>query len=259
MATNLTCGPRCPRVTPFVRLWALALVVAIALSAKLAPAKPPARTSEPLTAIDILLLPDQSMVDAAQRANARLRKVDPTGFSLDATHRPHITLLQRYVRTRDLPLVLAAVAEVYERQQPVGWELEATGYFYANFNSIAVAGIVVRATPELRNLQQEIATAVAPFTRAGGNAAAFVRTKAAPGINLATIEYVDRFVPNEIGDKYNPHVTIGVAPIPFVEKMQAAPFNPFHFRVAGAAVFHLGNFGTAAKELWALQPAAVDQ
>jgi len=55
-----------------------------------------------VTAIDILLDPDATMLARAQEDNARLRKNFPGGFALDETHQPHITALQRYVRTADL-------------------------------------------------------------------------------------------------------------------------------------------------------------
>ena len=53
----------------------------------------------PITAIDILLEPDEEMLLHCEANNARLLKVFPKGFALDATHRPHITLIQRFVRT----------------------------------------------------------------------------------------------------------------------------------------------------------------
>ncbi|CAB3806381.1 hypothetical protein LMG28138_05797 [Pararobbsia alpina] len=56
----------------------------------------------PVTAIDILLEPDATMMKNAEAANARLRKSFPNGFALDETHQPHISCLQRYVRTADL-------------------------------------------------------------------------------------------------------------------------------------------------------------
>ena len=62
----------------------------------------------PVTAVDIAIEPDATMVHRAEATNARLRKVFPKGFALDATHHPHITLLQRYVRTADLDNVYAA-------------------------------------------------------------------------------------------------------------------------------------------------------
>jgi hypothetical protein len=56
----------------------------------------------PVAAIDIALEPDATMLQHAESANARLLKVFPKGFRLDATHHPHISILQRYVRTADL-------------------------------------------------------------------------------------------------------------------------------------------------------------
>jgi hypothetical protein len=37
------------------------------------------------------------MIQHAEAANACLREIFPTGYALDATHRPHITILQRFV------------------------------------------------------------------------------------------------------------------------------------------------------------------
>jgi hypothetical protein len=66
----------------------------------------------PIIAIDIALEPDATMVHHAEAVNARLRSVFPKGFSLDATHHPHITMLQRYVRTADLEKIYAAAEKV---------------------------------------------------------------------------------------------------------------------------------------------------
>ena len=40
-------------------------------------------------------------------------------------------------------------------------------------------------------------------------------------IQKAVIDYVDTFVKNASGKKFNPHVTIGVATIPYLKKMLA--------------------------------------
>jgi hypothetical protein len=48
----------------------------------------------PVTAIDIALEPDAKMIQHAQADNARLLKAFPKGFALDATHHPHISMLQ---------------------------------------------------------------------------------------------------------------------------------------------------------------------
>jgi hypothetical protein len=212
----------------------------------------------PITAIDVLLLPDQTMIDRARAANAQLRANNPAGFRLDATHRPHISLLHRFVRTRELEAVYAAVGRVFDRERPVGWQLEGTGYFHVVFNGMGLPGIVVKPTPELLRLQREVITAVEPFTVPDGTSGAFATTPAAPEVNASTIQYVKAFIPSQVGKRYNPHVTVGVGQIEFVEKMQAARFDPFRFKIAGAAIFHLGNFGTAQQELWKWKAPTAD-
>jgi phosphoserine phosphatase len=215
-----------------------------------------ASAQAPVTAIDILLEPDATMLRHAEANNARLLTVFPKGFTLDATHRPHITLVQRFVRTADLQKVYAAAGKVLTRARVTGIKLEAFKYYYIPSKDIGLAGIVARPTPELRKLQHEVIASVTPFTVKSGTSAAFVTTPEDPIIDPALIEYVSMFVPKSSGEHYNPHVTTGVAPREYLDKMLAEPFAPFTFSPAGAAVYQLGQFGTAAKQLkeWDLKP-----
>src|SRR5215208_4700061 len=100
----------------------------------------------PLTAIDILLAPDASMMARAKAANDRLRADYPKGFELDATHNPHVTVVQRFVRTGDLDKVYAAVAKVLKDENPTSWELKAKGYYDIPVEKLGLAGIVVEPT-----------------------------------------------------------------------------------------------------------------
>ena len=95
-------------------------------------------------------------------------------------------------------------------------------------------------------LHQKIVDAVTPFSVSGGTAAAFVGADA----NAETIGWVETFIPKSSGANYIPHVTCGVAPEAFVKQLKAEPFAAFTFKPVGVAVYHLGNFGTAAKKLW---------
>ena len=210
----------------------------------------------PITAIDIALEPDATMIQHAEAANARLLKAYPKGFALDATHHPHITILQRYVRTADLNKVYTAVGKVLTKEKAAGWKLKAFKYYYIPWKDIGLAGIVVEPTDDLLKLQQDLIEAVAPFTVKTGTAAAFVATPEAPGINQPTIDYVAAFVPKATGKDFNPHVTIGIASQDYLKAMLAEPFDVFTFSPAGASVYQLGNFGTARKKLkvWKLKP-----
>jgi 2'-5' RNA ligase len=210
----------------------------------------------PVTAIDIALEPDATMIERAQAANTRLLKVFPKGFALDATHHPHITILQRYVRTADLKKVYAAAGKVLAGEKAAGWKLKTVKYYYIPSGAIGLAGIVVERTDDLLRLQQKLIDAVAPFTVETGTAAAYVTTPEAPDINRPTIEYVAAFVPKASGKNFNPHVTVGIGTQEYLKEMLAEPFAEFTFSPAGASVYHLGNFGTAQKKLkaWELKP-----
>jgi len=208
-----------------------------------------------VTAINILLEPDAAMLRRCEANNARLLKVFPKGFALDATHRPHVTLLQRFVRTADLDKIYAAAGKVFAGTHVLGLRLEAFRYYYIPSGAIGLAGIVARPTPELRELQQDLIDAVAPFTLATGLSDAFATTPDDPVIDPLLIDYVSTFVPKSSGEHFDPHVTTGVAPRDYLDKMLAEPFESFTFSPAGAAVYQLGQFGTAAKKLheWGLK------
>ena len=204
---------------------------------------------EPFTAIDILLEPDATMLKHAEAANARLLKVYPMGFALDALHKPHITLLQRYVRTVDLDKVYAAAGNVLTHKKIADWKLKAFKYYYIPNNDVGLGGIVIEPTADLLKLQQELIDAVAPYTVNTGTAAAFATAPGNSDIQPALIDYVTAFVPKYSGIHFNPHVTIGVATQDYLKGMLAEPFAEFTFSPAGASVYQLGSYGTAMKKL----------
>jgi hypothetical protein len=206
----------------------------------------------PVTAIDIALEPDATMVQHAMAANARLLKSFPKGFSLDATHHPHISMLQQFVRTDDLDKVFAAADAVMAKEKPKAWTLKAFKYYYIPSPPIGLAGIVVEPTEDLHRLQDELITAVKPYTVNTGTPAAFFSDEGGQDIQGALISYVANFVKDAAGKRFNPHVTIGVGTGEYLNKMLAEPFPPFTFSPADASVYQLGTFGTARKELKAL-------
>jgi hypothetical protein len=95
-----------------------------------------------------------------------------------------------------------------------------------------------------------------PFMLESGPIGAFTAPHGDPATDEAIIQYVSTFVPKMSGQNFNPHVSTGVAPKEYLDKMLVEPFEPFSFSPAGAAVYQLGPFGTAAKKLkgWNLKP-----
>ncbi len=152
------------------------------------------RTDDELVAIDVLLEPDRTMIDKANALNARLRGNYSAGYELDATHAPHVTLLQRFVRATDFDAVTVSVTTVLAAERPTELRLTAEGLDYVIWGGLAVTALVVESTPELMRLHQKIIDAVAPFSVSGGTAAAFVGAEA----NAETIGWVETFVPKSI-------------------------------------------------------------
>jgi hypothetical protein len=210
---------------------------------------PAAQAASAITAIDILLEPDATMLAHAAANNARLLSVFPKGFALDATHTPHITMIQCFVRTEDLDKVYAAEEKVLATANVKAIKLTAFKYYYAPAGATGIAGICAKPTPAILKLQADIVAAVKPFMQDTGPIGAFTAPHDDPAIDAAMIQYVSTFVPKMSGANFNPHVSTGVAPKEYLDTMLAEPFEPFTFSPAGAAVYQLGPFGTAAKKL----------
>jgi hypothetical protein len=211
-----------------------------------------AAQENPVTAIDIALEPDATMAEHAMAANARLLKSFPKGFSLDETHHPHVSILQQFVRTDDLDKVFAAANAVLAKEKPTTWTLKAFKYYYIPAPPMGLAGIVVEPTEDLHRLQDALIKAVEPYTVKTGTPAAFFSDEGGRDIQEYLITYVENFVRDAAGARFNPHVTIGVGTETYLKEMLAEPFPSFTFSPAGASVYQLGAFGTARKELKAL-------
>lgn len=209
--------------------------------------------ASPRLAIDILLEPGPAMLERAADDNARLRGNHPDGFALDPAHTPHITVLQAFVDAADLPRVQEAAGRVLDAASPLAWQLTAIGRYYLPTDGLGLAGITIQPTQALLDMQAALIEATAPFSRQGATAEAF-DGPAAPATLPQTVAYIGGFVPARTGANFNPHVTTGLGREDFVRALVAEPFPRFEFGLTGAALFHLGIFGTANRRLWTWSP-----
>ncbi len=204
-----------------------------------------------LTAIDVLIDPDEHAIGRAREVNARLLESMPQGWKLDDTHQPHITTLQRYVRTTDLDRVYAAVEKTVAATDMAELSYRATGITHADwgFPGYGPTVLQVQVSPEVLDFQARLVAALEPFVESGGTAEAFV-TDPGEVISPTIIDWVGAYVPNQIGDgKYFPHLTVGVDTFEHLKIIEAEPFDAFEVHPANVAVYHLGNNGTARKLL----------
>ena len=213
------------------------------------PACSPDNGGPAVIAIDVLIEPDTVMIGQATAVNARLRQHYPQGFALDASHAPHITLVQRYVRARDIEAIAAAVSTIITAEHTFPMPLTATGYGGVVWEGIGMVDFTFEPSAALGRFAEQVVAAVQPFAVSGGTGDAFQRL---PGeqINAATIAYVEHFVPQSSGPNFRPHVTLGNAQPDFLKTLTAEPFRQFEFTGVDVAIYQLGNFGTAQKKLW---------
>jgi hypothetical protein len=205
----------------------------------------------PITAIDIVLEPDATMIQHARDANAGLLKDFPKGYALGDEHAPHISVVGGYFNTASLDNIYTAAGKVLASERVTSWKLKAFKYYYIPLKEIGLGGIVVEPTADLIRLQKELIDATEPFLAPAGSgtAAAFATTPDEPEINRPTIDAVATYLAGHTGERYSPHVTIGVGTVEYLDALLAAPFPTFTFSVLGVSTYQFGNFGTAAKQL----------
>lgn len=205
----------------------------------------------PVTAIDLLIEPDEATRALARDLNARLRRTMPEGFAFDSTHAPHITVLQRYVRTPELELVLDAVGEIVAGADLGALTLRAAALSHVEWDTpgTGMASLLLGRDPRLLELQGRLIAAVAPFASPDGTGAAFVTDPEERAVNATTIDYVAHFVPDHCCSSYEAHLSVGLGRRNDLEAIAAEPFKPFDVKAETVAAYQLGNNGTARRRL----------
>ena len=204
-----------------------------------------------MTAVDIVLEPDETMIQHAQAANAGLLKNFPKGYALGDEHAPHISVMGGYFNTASLNELYTAAGKVLASENVTSFKLKAFKYYYIPLKEIGLGGIVVEPTADLVRLQKKLIAVTARFMApaGSGSVAAFVTTPQESEINQPTIDAVATYLAGHTGENYSPHVTIGVGTVEYLDALLAAPFPTFTFSVVGVSAYQFGNFGTAAKQL----------
>jgi hypothetical protein len=205
--------------------------------------------AENITAIDILLNPDATMIRRAQLANAGLLKNFPKGYPLDDVHKPHISIAGGYVYTVNLDDIYVAVGRVLATEDVLSWKMRAFKFYYRPLKEIGIGGIVIEPTPGMVRLQKKLMDTLAPFMAPRGTAVAYATTPNGPEINQATLDAVETYLAEHTGENYRPHLTVGVGKVNYLNALVEAPFPSFTFSAVGVSVYQLGNFGTAMRHL----------
>ena len=193
-------------------------------------------------AIDVALLLPEPVQERSRAVNAALWAGRPDGFRFDATHLPHITLAQQFVRRASLPALTERIDPVLHRVQPLALRLVGVG------SSETALHFGVEPTPDLQRLHENLMDALQPLEEADGSAEAFY-SEGEPA-REKDIEWVRQYRIKASYANFVPHITLGIGRAPEL-------LEPFEFTADQVALCHLGRFCTCRVVLreWRLEPA----
>ena len=189
-------------------------------------------------AIDVAILLSGDARAVVERLNAGLAPAPDAGFRFDASHHPHVTLSQHFVRRGRLAEVRRLVGGVVGRFG--AFEARVTGARAGRTSQV----LTVEPSAPIRRLHEALMDALRD-EEVAGDADAF-QAEGAPS-RPADVAWVEGFRARSSYRRYDPHVTVGIGPQP----LSTAPFD---FPVEEIALCRLGRFCTCRDRLasWVL-------
>ena len=203
---------------------------------------------EKIIAIDVLLTLPEKVYGQAVQLNKAIVKENPSNFTFDDTHIPHITLLQCYISEEDLPNVKKELKGLYKTVENETLWIEELQYSKEKEESFSSIGI--KKSDGLVSLHKKTIELLKPYMTADGSQQSYIQNESGKPIDQFTIDYVPKFVSDYSYENYNPHISLGVAKTTLLDSLNRNIFQPMKFQAASISVFQLGDFGTARKLLW---------
>ena len=202
-------------------------------------------------AIDVLLtLPDEVYSQAIQ-LNRAILKDNPSNFTLDQNHIPHITLLQCYILESDLSNVQQSLHELYKKiENDTLW---ADHLQYDKNKTESFASIGLEKSEPLMAFHEKTIALLKPYILPNGTQEAYVQNPDGSPIDKFTTDYVPKFVSHYSYENFNPHISLGVAKTSVLDSLAQHTFNSVKFKASSLSVYQLGDFGTAQKLLWVVE------
>jgi len=158
-------------------------------------------------------------------------EADRTPPDLSSAVKPHITLLQGFVRSSNVHTFSANIAMI----------MATTDLERLTVKPISggPAG-AVDPSPELRRLQERLVEIFSAYTVDPSEDLSLIVTPDGSHLSNEAIQHVLYFVPHASGVNYRPHLVAGTT-----QPAPAAGFKPM-----GASVYQLDHAGVATRTLW---------
>lgn len=201
-------------------------------------------------AINVLLTPSAEMQAQALKLNTLIKENNPDALHLDKNHIPHITILQCFVKENDLPKINEALKGLYKNFQ--NESLKAKSLSYETDKEASFAMIAVEKSNALLALHKKTIELVEPFMVKEGSEKSFVQNPDRSAISASTVSYVPDFLDKYSYEKFEPHISLGIAQKVFLDSLAKNVFRPIHFKATSISIYQLGDHGTAQKLIYKL-------
>ena len=185
--------------------------------------------SSELLAINVCLLPPPShpISVRAHSVQAHILALHPSEYVFSSTRFAHVTVVQAFILRADLPALLAALkADLAGRPPPAPLALRMEKELVpgAAMAGLYVPSIAIAPSPALSALHARVLAAVRSFRvstaspalsleddgAVAGMRAAFYREAHEEAIGQGIVQYVRTFEERSAGERYYPHVSVGV-------------------------------------------------
>lgn len=158
------------------------------------------------TAVDIVLLPPDHIMDVAIELNDQLISANKTELN-KSTYFPHISLLMGAVDNERLDELSDVITDISQQFESLPLE--------AFFQSSEYSALMITPTSELRRLQNMILEKTEDLVTAN------VTQDSLTDQNVGTlwIGYMNGYRGNDTGENFNPHITLGRGENPSISKV----------------------------------------
>jgi hypothetical protein len=184
-----------------------------------------------------------------KQANEYLKSVQPNGFRFDANHKPHVTLLQDFIKNCPDTVVklTAALTETLN-----SFTIPDVLHFSALSipPGLSPSLLVDDSTEQILSLHTAIIGASQPFSLLlyddSAPEDAFAQTPSHSGV-----EYVKHYRTKYSNNHYDPHLTLGKGSSADREGLAALLPLPMHIECNGIVLAQLGPHGTVSDNILA--------
>lgn len=189
-------------------------------------------------AINIVLVPNDKMLDMAYDLNEEITKTGDKWIEFDDKTFPHITLAMGVIEEDDISKMIELLEQMGSKFQKIFMKVDALKSRELS-NGKTISEFTIAPNREVEMLHEMIINRLRPFLKPAATKETFVDDDVDP----LTIRWVNSFLEDHSEDNYKPHITLGAG----VPKTQDFPF-PMLFNSGVISFCKMGD-GCTCKEI----------